>query len=137
MFKIKIVTTGQVKESWLKEALLDYERRMQGRLKIEWCLAISEEKIGKLIDGPYIALDIEGDMLSSGGVHEKLYNSWGARPMFVIGGASGLRAEIKQRAFFRWSLSRLTLTHQMTRLILAEQLYRALEIEQQTPYHKW
>jgi 23S rRNA (pseudouridine1915-N3)-methyltransferase len=54
----------------------------------------------------------------------------------VIGGHNGVSAEVKRRAHLRWSLSRLTLTHEMARIVLVEQLYRAYTIIHGLPYHK-
>jgi 23S rRNA (pseudouridine1915-N3)-methyltransferase len=64
------------------------------------------------------------------------FASFGARLTFVIGGAEGIPPHILQKASFQWSLSKLTFTHQITRLLLLEQLYRALEIQKGSGYHK-
>jgi len=60
----------------------------------------------------------------------------GTRAAFAIGGPDGLSADILKLAQWRWSLSPLTFTNQMARLLLVEQLYRALEIKRGSPYHK-
>jgi len=88
--------------------------------------------------GHVVALDVEGRMLSSRGLAEFLRkrqdNSVGAF-CFVIGGAYGLSKRIKERADTILSLSPMTFTHEMSRLILIEQLYRAASINAGTPYH--
>lgn len=139
MFKVKVLTIGRCKEPWLAEALAEYEKRLQGKLQIEWTIAKNN---AQLIDWskaePFlIALDPKGDLLDSEKFSQKLQNllrEKGSRLQFVIGGAEGIPAEIKCQ--WEWSLSPLTFTHQIVRLILVEQLYRALEIEKGSGYHK-
>ena len=63
--------------------------------------------------------------------------SQGARLSFVIGGAEGLSKEVSEKALAKISLSKLTFTHQLTRLILIEQIYRAYEIDKGSQYHKF
>ena len=85
-----------------------------------------------------VALDPVGKQFTSEAFSAFLANCWeegGARLSIVIGGAEGLPPSLKQRAKLV-SLSSLTFTHQMTRLILLEQIYRALEIQKGSHYHK-
>ncbi len=88
--------------------------------------------------GHVVALDVEGRMLSSRGLadflRKKQDNGVGAF-CFVIGGAYGLSANIKKRADTILSLSPMTFTHEMSRIIVIEQLYRAASINAGTPYH--
>ncbi|HAB98916.1 MAG TPA: 50S rRNA methyltransferase [Parachlamydiales bacterium] len=137
MIKATIHTIGKSKETWLNDALSEYEKRLQGRVQIKWSLVSDDpELIKQTALEPYlIALDVQGSLLSSETLSQKLVQA-GSRLAFVIGGASGLPPEILAKAKWRWSLSPLTFTHQMTRLILLEQLYRAYEIERKSPYHK-
>ncbi len=136
MFKIKVITQGKVKETWLLEAISIYEKRLKGKMEIEWILSDDlEERVLK--EPSFIALDIQGKPLSSEQLSHNLFNLWGSRPVFVIGGAEGLSAKILQAAKYRISFSLLTFTHQMVRLLLVEQLYRALEIEEGSSYHKY
>lgn len=137
MIKVKIYTIGKTKESWLLEALAEYEKRLQGTMQIEWLLAKDDNDLAKwaLADPNFIALDVQGQLLSSENFSQKLFQSH-SRLSFVIGGAEGLPPPIKKSAKWLWSLSPLTFTHQMTRLILLEQLYRAAEIHNNGPYHK-
>lgn len=138
MFKVKVITVGKCKEAWLKEALQEYEKRLRPRMQIEWVLVDSDEALQERVfkEKSFIALEIEGKSLGSEEVSRKLFSSWGLSPVFVIGGAAGLPASMKTRSAHLWSLSKLTFTHQMVRLILVEQLYRALEIEGGSSYHK-
>lgn len=136
MFKVKVLTIGKCKEEWLSTALSEYEKRLKGRLTIEWLLAKDQKELIEWCNGEsYIALDPKGEMLTSESLSEKIMK-WGLRLVFVIGGAEGLPAEVVKHAAFKWSLSKLIFTHQITRLILVEQLYRAMEIERGSQYHK-
>lgn len=133
MLKVKIITPGKIKESWLKEALKEYEKRLTSLVSIEWVLKEAPP------DAPYLCLDPKGACFSSPEFSKFLYREWekrGSRLTFVIGGPTGLSPEILQRASHHISLSNLTFTHQHTRLILLEQIYRATEIEKGTNYHK-
>lgn len=141
MLKIKILTIGRCKETWLNEALLEYEKRLKGRVLFEWQLAKQEQQLLEwaLAEPFLVLLDLQGDLLSSERFSQKflsLLQEKGARLTFVIGGALGLPSPLFQKPHFSWSLSPLTFTHQMVRLLLVEQIYRALQIEQGTGYHK-
>jgi len=130
---------GRCRETWLQCALAEYEKRLQATLQIEWLIAKNN---AQLIDWareePFlIALDPKGDLLESEKLSRKLHSllrEKGSRLQFIIGGAEGIPPEIE--CHWRWSLSPLTFTHQMVRLLLAEQLYRALDIEKGSGYHK-
>ena len=135
MFKVKVLTEGKIKENWLEIALREYEKRLKGRMTIQWVIDPNFEAIA-LKEKNLIALDPIGDSFSSEGLSEALYSNWGTRPSFVIGGATGLSKEVQKHAKVIWSLSSLTFTHQIVRLILIEQLYRSLEIHQGSSYHK-
>jgi len=136
MFKVKIYTIGRLKDAWLAEALHEYEKRLQGRAEIEWILCKSDpelfEKISK--EPHWIALDPKGELLDSPSLSLKLLQK--SRLTFLIGGSDGIPQPLLAKSAWRWSLSPLTFTHQMTRLILLEQLYRAFEIDSGSSYHK-
>lgn len=138
MFKVKVITQGKAKEAWLNEALSEYEKRLTGKMEIEWILVDTPKELSSkaLKEPSLIALDMQGKSLSSEEFSKALYSEWGSRLSFAIGGATGLSPEILKHAKYRLSLSPLTFTHQMVRLILAEQLYRAIEIEEGSSYHK-
>jgi 23S rRNA (pseudouridine1915-N3)-methyltransferase len=141
MYKVKIFSIGKTKEPWLSLALEEYSKRLKPSLSIEWCLAKQDEQLALLLDkeAHYICLDPQGKAFSSEAfsafLHQKLLEG-GSRLSFVIGGAEGLPEPIKRRAAALLSLSPLTFTHQLTRLILLEQLYRSLEIAKGSSYHK-
>lgn len=138
MFKVKILTQGKCKETWLSLSLEEYRKRLSLTMTIEWVLVDSalELKEKALKEPSLIALDSQGKLLSSEEWSKSLFTVWGLRPTFVIGGAEGLHPAILDYAKDKISLSPLTFTHQMVRLILVEQLYRAIQIEQGTKYHK-
>jgi 23S rRNA (pseudouridine1915-N3)-methyltransferase len=138
MLKVKILSQGRCKEPWLIAALAEYEKRLQGRLQIEWVLT-DQLLDAALKESFFVALDPKGDLLTSEKWSiklEKLFIQSASRLTFVIGGPEGLALEILTKANWKWSLSPLTFTHQMTRLLLLEQLYRALEIQKGSGYHK-
>ncbi len=138
MFKVKVITIGKCKESWLNAALFEYEKRLKNKMKIEWVLVeTNKELLEKAsLEASFITLDLKGKLLSSEEFSRHLFSLFGLKPTFIIGGAEGLDPKIIQKASFSWSLSPLTFTHQMVRLLLVEQLYRALEIEAGSSYHK-
>lgn len=138
MFKVKVITQGKCKEPWLNEALAEYEKRLKGKMHIEWILVDKpKELVEKALKIPFlIALDLKGKLLSSEALSRSLFSEWGSRIAFAIGGPDGLQPEVIQHSSVQLSLSPLTFTHQIVRLILVEQLYRAIEIEQGSSYHK-
>jgi 23S rRNA (pseudouridine1915-N3)-methyltransferase len=141
MFKVKIYTIGKLKDSWLQEALAEYEKRLSRDIEIEWILAKTDEELEEKIskENHWIALDPNGELVDSPRFSKKLlqlFEKQGSRLNFLIGGSDGIPEQLKRKSLWKWSLSPLTFTHQMTRLILIEQLYRALEIESGSSYHK-
>lgn len=141
MYKIKIYSVGKTKEPWLQEALALYEMRLKGALTLEWLLykttAQLEDALKK--EGPFLCLTSEATQYTSPEFSSSFIR-WitqcGSRLSFVIGGAEGLSEELKAQALSLFSLSKMTFTHQLSRLILVEQLYRALEIAKGSLYHK-
>jgi 23S rRNA (pseudouridine1915-N3)-methyltransferase len=137
MFKVKIIAVGRSKEPWLASALAEYEKRMQGRSSIEWCFAEDDNELLALCqkEPVLIALDLLGKQMTSE-TFSACFHQLGARQTYVIGGPEGLSQKILEKARLRWSLSLLTFTNQMVRLVVVEQIYRALEIAKGSPYHK-
>jgi len=139
MFKVKISSVGRSREPWLKIALEEYEKRLSHQLEIEWRIAKDDADLLEKITTPLIALDAQGEQVSSEHLAKKLSSlliTQGSRLHFLIGGPNGIPKKILEQSAWIWSLSRLTFTHQMTRLILLEQLYRWVQIESGTAYHK-
>jgi 23S rRNA (pseudouridine1915-N3)-methyltransferase len=141
MFKVKIYAFGKAREPWLVSALEEYEKRLAPRAKIEWIIAkegvAAEAKM--VHETVLIALDLRGEEVDSLEFSRRV-SQWlqkgGSRIAFAIGGPEGLPSSVQAKACWRVSFSRLTFTNQMARLILLEQLYRALEIQSGSSYHK-
>ena len=141
MIKIKIYSVGKVKVNWLQAALDLYETRLKPSISFEWILTKTDEQLKPFLEKEtnFICLDPNGRQFSSEEFSTfliKIIEEADSRLSFVIGGAEGIPALIKAKAKTVLSLSRLTFTHQITRLILLEQIYRALEIKKGSPYHK-
>ena len=141
MYKIKIFSIGKTKEAWLIDAISEYEKRLKAIMPIEWIFAKNNEQLSSFLEKEFcfIALapsskEVTSEQFAS---HVHLWlERFGSRLNFVIGGAEGIPSDITTRAFQTLSLSKLTFTHQIARLILVEQLYRASEIQKGSEYHK-
>lgn len=143
---IKIVCVGKIKEKYLQDAINDYMKRLSKYHKVEIVELedsnINEEKVRilKHIDSKdyVITLDIEGKELSSVELSEKLDKTFitNSNICFVIGGSYGLDRDVKDRANFSLSFSKLTFPHQLFRVILLEQIYRCFKILNNETYHK-
>ena len=141
MYKVKIFSIGKNKAAWLDDGVEEYTRRLKPILSIEWILSKNDEQLATLLEKEesYICLDPRGVQLTSEKfshyLHQQLLK-YGSRLSFVIGGAEGIPEKIKRNASSLLSLSTLTYPHQLTRIIFLEQIYRAIEIEKNTAYHK-
>ncbi len=141
MIKIKIYSVGKTKEEWLQSALALYEERLKSSLSFEWILAKNDEQLKQFLEKEtnFICLDPLGKQFSSEEFShflQKTIQEAHSRLSFVIGGPEGIPAPVKTRAKALLSLSRLTFTHQIARLVLIEQIYRAFEIQKGSSYHK-
>lgn len=140
MFKIKILSVGKTKEAWLDQALNEYLKRLQPIAAFEFVWAKSDKQLLELVakEPHFICLDANGTLMTSEKFSSFLQDQLeknGSRLTLVIGGAEGLPPSLKATAELI-SLSPMTLTHQVTRLILLEQIYRAFEIAKGSKYHK-
>jgi 23S rRNA (pseudouridine1915-N3)-methyltransferase len=151
---IRIIFVGRVKEEWLRAQIDEYVKRLGRFVRVQVDEVKDEKVLGKdhtrikkiegdrilkLISEDYlIALDVEGKALDSENFSETLGRAadQGKRVTFVVGGALGLSDEVLARADMRLSLSRMTFTNQMVRLLLVEQIYRAFTIMEGMEYHK-
>lgn len=157
--KITIVCAGKIKEKYLDAGIAEFMKRLRPYTQIE-IKAIHEEKMPenpsdaekeqvltkegerllKLVpNGSYLfVLDVYGKELSSEELAAKI-DQLGVQGQsnltFLIGGAFGLSQEVRQAADFKISFSRMTFTHQMVRLLLVEQIYRAFKINRGEKYH--
>ena len=148
---IKIVCAGKVKEKYFRTAIEEYLKRISRYTKIdiieipdeanvEKALKVEGDKIlSKIKDDEYvIALDIAGESLSSlefAKRMDKLF-SINSKLTFVIGGSYGLSQDVIKRSDYLLSFSRMTFPHQLFRVILLEQIYRAYKINNNESYHK-
>jgi 23S rRNA (pseudouridine1915-N3)-methyltransferase len=140
MLKIKILSIGKTKEKWLNEAFQEYVKRLKPVVQIEYSWAKDLDQLNEWAqkENSYLCLDPNGQLFTSEAFARFLFQQWekeGSRLTFIIGGAEGLPQEIKCKGDLI-SLSPLTFTHQITRLVFIEQIYRAIEIQKGTHYHK-
>lgn len=138
--KLRIYSVGKTKEAWLEEAISEYLKRLQNIVSIEFIWAKSDEQLIALTDKEplLICLEASGRMMDSEQFSDflmKQFETGGARLAMVIGGAEGLPDKLKKEHPLI-SLSPMTFTHQIVRLILVEQIYRAFEIAKGSKYHK-
>jgi 23S rRNA (pseudouridine1915-N3)-methyltransferase len=145
MQKINFVVVGKIKESFYREAIAEYAKRLSRFVKLE-IKELSEgaspeteaDDILRSLKGYIIALCVEGEKLSSEKLASRLktLEDTGREVTFVIGSSCGLSNRVKQAADFRLSFSDMTFPHQLMRVILAEQVYRAYMINAGATYHK-
>lgn len=154
---IKVIAVGKIKENFTKSAIQEFEKRL-----VSYCsfsvVEIPAESIYddnsyekyKIIEGEkilsqikpdafVITMEILGKTLSSEDFAEKIKEislSGINELIFVIGGANGLSEAVSKRANYKLSISKMTFTHQMARLILIEQIYRAFKIINNENYHR-
>ena len=145
--RITLAVVGRLKEKFLTAGVAEYLKRLQKFARVEIrevpeCRTLEEEgqKILSLVpQGSWLCvLDVAGIELTSEDFAKKISElTLGgiSNLTFAIGGAFGLSEELRAAAAFRLSLSRMTFTHQMARLILVEQIYRAFKINRNEPYH--
>lgn len=140
MMKVKIVSVGKNKEAWLEEALAEYAKRLQVIIEIQYEWVNDDAQLLRIIqkESNLVCLDPKGPMMNSeqfASFLRKKLETGGARLTFIIGGAEGLPDQIRENHPLL-SLSLMTFTHQISRLILVEQIYRATEIWKGSQYHK-
>ena len=154
--KISFWSVGKNNESYVKEGVEDFTRRISRYFKAEWNIIPMpknsgilpemelKKKEGEAImqlltkDDYLVALEERGKQLSSEGLAEFIQaraNESTKKIIFLIGGAYGIDEQVLKRADFKWSLSQLVFPHQLVRLILSEQVYRACTILKNEKYH--
>lgn len=157
---IKIIGVGKLKEKYLVQAMQEYLKRLQAYAKVE-VIELADEKapenlsetqmmqikdkegeriLAKIKDQEYvIALAIEGKNPSSEAFAQKIENlgiQGKSQLVFVIGGSLGLSPDVMQRSNAQISFGKMTFPHQLMRVMLTEQIYRAFRIIHNQPYHK-
>lgn len=158
--KIKIICVGKIKEKYLKDGIAEYQKRLSRFTQFE-IIELTDEKtpekasqaenekimekeanriLSKIGNRDYvIALAIEGKQYASEEFSQFVTDitiQGFSDITFIIGGSLGLHSKIKQKAHALISFGRLTLPHQLMRLVLTEQIYRAFMIQEGSPYHK-
>jgi len=154
--KLQFWTVGKAHEPFVKEGIELFTKRIANYYPVEWNIipmpknaaSLSEtdlrKKEGEIIlnglqkDDYLVLLDERGKQLSSEGVAAFIQtraNESNKNVIFLIGGAYGVSEAVVLRANFKWSLSQLVFPHQLVRLILAEQIYRACSIIRNEKYH--
>ncbi|MFZ0408010.1 MAG: 23S rRNA (pseudouridine(1915)-N(3))-methyltransferase RlmH [Cyanobium sp.] len=139
--RIRVLAVGKVRKRWIQEGLEVYLKRLPG-LTISEVRDSTRQREGEAIvaqlrsDEQLVLLSEEGELWGSVPFAERLQGSGSDRLAFVIGGADGLDPALKARASWILSLSPLTFPHELARLLLLEQLYRALSIQQGGVYHR-
>ena len=147
---IKVVCVGKIKEKYLELAMLEYLKRLSKYTKVDIievmddssdkALKLEGERILKHIrDNEYvITLDIEGKMLNSLEFAQKMNQTLinNSNITFIIGGSYGLDLMVKERSNYALSFSKMTFPHQLFRVVLLEQIYRAFKILNNESYHK-
>lgn len=148
---IRIIAIGKKHEAWVADGIERYQKRLKRPFDVEWVLlphsaregdTARAEESGRIRsrlrpDDFVILLDERGKTFDSPGLSSALLFPLerSQSVVIIIGGAYGVDDTIHQRADLVWSLSPLVFPHQLVRLILAEQLYRAQEIAAGNPYH--
>ena len=148
---LTIVSIGKKHESWVSEGIERYQSRLKKPFDMEWVLlphsalndaAARQDESDRILsrldaNAFVILLDERGDELDSPQFAKLLESKFttSRQAVLVIGGAYGLDDRVHQRADIVWSLSPLVFPHQLVRLILAEQIYRAQQINAGHPYH--
>jgi 23S rRNA (pseudouridine1915-N3)-methyltransferase len=151
--KLQVLAIGKVREAWYRDAIEDYRNRIRKHLPIT-VLETAKEQTGneKDLESVYlkvrpehlkadmpVALDMKGQIMSSEDLAAWLEAAMvgGTKLIsFLVGGPHGLSSEANRDSRMTLSLSAMTLPHQMARLVLMEQVYRALSIIRGEPYHK-
>ncbi len=145
MIKVNLVVVGKIKESFYREAVAEYCKRLNRFAKVEIkelpernTLKEEAEDILRSLKGYVFVLAIEGKKLSSEALAEKMREvvDRGKEMTFVIGSSCGLDDSVKERADLKLSFSDMTFPHQLMRVILTEQIYRAFMIQSGSEYHK-
>ena len=164
MIKIDIICVGKIKESFYRDAVSEYSKRLSryctlsvnevadektpdkaSDIEVQGILSTEADRINALLDKPamqgayIITLEINGKQLSSEELAskiEKLSVDGVSHVVFIIGGSLGLHNSVISRASFHLSFSKMTFPHQLMRVVLLEQIYRGFRIINHEPYHK-
>lgn len=155
--KFKIVAVGKIKEKFFVDAVAEYVKRISryasveiveiaecafngspSAKEVEKIVTVEGQRILQKLEGYVVAADIEGKQLDSRELSDLIVKNKQTDSVFtfVVGGSYGLSREVKEAADTRVSFGKITLPHQLFRVVLCEQLYRACCIENNVTYHK-
>ena len=155
MIEINVISVGSIKEKYLQEMILDYKKRISKYAKIE-LIELKDESnkinenvvkelegeriLSSIKDGFYVVLlELKGQMLDSVSLSKKIdeiATYYSSKIAFVIGGSFGVSEEVKKRANYMLSFSKMTFPHQLAKGMLLEQIYRSFKILNNETYHK-
>lgn len=157
MLRIDIVAVGRLKERFWREACEEYLKRLKpyAQVRVVEIVDVDPSGAGGVKDAlkregdailkaipeksTVILLDIQGRAVSSEEMAQSI-ERWSVEGVsdivFVIGGSHGVSEEVRKRADARWSFGRITMPHNLARVVLVEQVYRAFKIIRHEPYHK-
>lgn len=154
---IKVIAVGKIKEQYLKDAIKEYEKRLMSFCSFSVIEVVAEQINDESLCEKYkeieadrilqnikqnsyiITLEIKGKSFSSESFAQKIKdisNEGINDVVFIIGGANGLHKKVSDIANMKISFSQMTFTHQMIRVLLIEQIYRAFKINANEPYHR-
>ena len=141
MLSITVLGVGTLKEQFLRDAIKEYSKRISGYAKLTIKETANDRELIPLLPKKAykIALCIEGKQLSSEELSKKVTDAavnGFSEIVFVIGDSDGMGEDVKALCDFRLSFSKMTFPHQLMRVILLEQIYRALSIANNGKYHK-
>ena len=131
--RLSINAIGKIKKSWIREGINQYKKRMPD-LIINECKSFNLDNIH--FNNIIISLSEEGKSFSSIDLTSLLLNFKNKKIHFLIGDTDGIPPDIKEKSHLLLSLSPLTFPHELARLILLEQIYRAISISNNSPYHR-
>lgn len=140
---IKIIAGGKKNAGWVLEVCSEYEKRLRKPYEISWEFVEEEKLLRRLADWPFsgrefvICCDERGKNISSDEYSLLISRAFldGKDVVILIGGAYGFNDFIREKADFVWSFSKLVFPHQIARVLVAEQIYRASEIQKGSSYH--
>jgi len=161
MFTVNIIFVGKLKEQYLRDAIAEYSKRLSAFCKLNF-VEISEQKLSdnpsnkeienaislegrqmlsylNLKSAYSFSMCIEGKQLSSEELAENINTialNGNSTLNFIIGSSFGISDEVKKASNFRLSMSKMTFPHQLARVMLVEQIYRAFQIQNNSKYHK-
>ena len=131
--RLSISAIGKIKKIWIKDGINQYKKRMPNLIINEFkSFNIDDLRVNNII----ICLSEEGKYLSSIELTSLLLKFNNKKINFLIGDSDGISSDIKKKSDFLLSLSPLTFPHELARLILIEQIYRAISIANNSPYHR-